>query len=70
MFQILETQNSSEMQQIFQNGGQRLQKAIPKTARCSISRSKTFVPAQKPNLLNGNHLLVWHKIFGTTKKCI
>jgi hypothetical protein len=24
--------------------------------------SKTFVPAQKPNLLNGNHLLVWHKM--------
>ena len=25
--------------------------------------SKTFVPAQKPNLLNGNHILVWHKIY-------
>ena len=32
--------------------------------------SKTFVPAQKPNLLNGNHLLVWHKMFGTGTKCI
>ena len=30
----------------------------------------TFVPAQKPNLLNGNHLLVWHKMFGTGTKCI
>ena len=32
--------------------------------------SKTFVPAQKPNLLNANHLLVWHKIFWTGTKCI
>ena len=32
--------------------------------------SKTFVPAQKQNLLNGNHLLVWHKMFGTGTKCI
>ena len=32
--------------------------------------SKTFVPAQKTNLLNGNHLLVWHKMFGTGTKCI
>ena len=31
--------------------------------------SKTFVLAQKPNLLNGNHLLVWHKMFGTDTKC-
>jgi hypothetical protein len=32
--------------------------------------SKTFVPAQKPNLLNANHLLVWHKMFvtGTIRK--
>ena len=26
--------------------------------------SKTFVPAQKPNLLNGNHLLVCTKCLG------
>ena len=32
--------------------------------------SKTFLPAQKPNLLNGNHLLVRHEIFGTATKCI
>ena len=32
--------------------------------------SKTFVPAQKPNLLNTNHLLVWHKMFWTGTKCI
>ena len=28
------------------------------------------MPAQKPNLLNRNHLLVWHKIIGTGTKCI
>jgi hypothetical protein len=27
--------------------------------------SKTFVTAQKPILLNANHLLVWHKMFVT-----
>jgi hypothetical protein len=32
--------------------------------------SKTFVAAQKTNLLNGNHLLVWQKMFGTGTKCI
>ena len=26
--------------------------------------SKTFVPAQKPILLNANNLFVWHKNFG------
>ena len=26
--------------------------------------SKTFVPAQKPNVLNENHLLVRHKYLG------
>ena len=31
--------------------------------------SKTFVLAHKPILLNGNHLLVWHKMFGTGTKC-
>ena len=30
--------------------------------------SKTFVPAQKPILLNANHLLVWHKMFVTGTK--
>ena len=29
--------------------------------------SKTFVPAQKPFLLNANHLFVWHKMFVTGK---
>jgi hypothetical protein len=36
----------------------------------SSASSKTFVPAQKQNLLNGNHLLVWHKMFGTGTKCM
>jgi hypothetical protein len=31
--------------------------------------SKTFVPAQKPDILNGNYLLVWYKISGTGIKC-
>jgi hypothetical protein len=35
-----------------------------------IASTKTFLQAQKPNLMNGNHLLVWHKIFGTGTKCI
>ena len=30
--------------------------------------SKTFVLAQKPILLNANHLFVWHKIFGLTQE--
>ena len=32
--------------------------------------STTFVPAQKQNLLNENHLLVWGKMFGTGTICI
>ena len=36
---------------------------------CINASSKTFVPGQKPNLLNGNHLLVWDKMFGTCTKC-
>ena len=35
-----------------------------------IASSKTLVAAQKPNLVNGNHLLVWHKMFETGTKCI
>jgi hypothetical protein len=31
--------------------------------------SKTFVPAQKPILLNANHLFVWHKMFVTGTIC-
>ena len=31
---------------------------------------KTLVPAQKPNLVNVNHPLVWHKMFETGTKCI
>jgi len=31
--------------------------------------SKTFVPGQKPILLNANHLFVWHKMFVTATIC-
>ena len=31
--------------------------------------SRTFVPAQKPILLNANHLFVWHKMFVTATIC-
>ena len=30
---------------------------------------KSFVPAQKPILLNANHLFVWHKMFVTATIC-
>ena len=42
----------------------------PKNLIALSASAKTFVPAQNPNLLNGNHLLVWHKMFGTGTKCI
>ena len=32
--------------------------------------SKTFVPAQKPILLNANHLFVWHKMLVTATTCV
>ena len=37
----------------------------PKNLTAFSASSKTFVPAQKPILLNANHLFVWHKMFGT-----
>ena len=37
----------------------------PKTLSAFSASSKTFVPAQKPILLNANHLFVWHKMFVT-----
>ena len=40
-----------------------------KLIRFSAS-SKTFVPAQKRNLLNGYFLLLWHKMFATCTKYI
>ena len=35
-----------------------------------LSQPKNFVTAQKPILLNANHLFVWHKMFvtGTIRK--
>ena len=35
----------------------------PKNLTAFSASSKTFVPAQKPILLNANHLFVWHKKF-------
>ena len=42
----------------------------PKNMTAFSASSKTFVPAQKPNLLNGSYLLVQHKMFGTGTKFI
>ena len=41
----------------------------PKTLTAFSASSKTFVPAQKPILLNANHIFVWHKMFVTTTIC-
>jgi hypothetical protein len=35
----------------------------PKNLTAFSASSKMFVPAQKPILLNANHLFVWHKMF-------
>jgi hypothetical protein len=34
----------------------------PQNLTAFSASSKTFVPAQKPILLNANHLFVWHKM--------
>ena len=39
----------------------------PKNLTAFSASSKSFVPAQKPILLNANHLFVWHKKFGPAK---
>jgi hypothetical protein len=41
----------------------------PKSFHAFNASSKPFVPAQKPILLNGSHLLVWHKMFVTATIC-
>ena len=41
----------------------------PKNLTAFSASSKTFVPAQKPILLNANHLFVWHKMFETATIC-
>ena len=41
----------------------------PKNLTAFSAFSKTFVPAQKPILLNANHLFVWHKMFVTGTIC-
>ena len=43
--------------------------ASPKNLIAFSASSKTFVPAQKPILLNANHLFVWHKMFVTATIC-
>ena len=41
----------------------------PKNLTASSASSKTFVPAQKPTLLNENHLFVLHKMFVAATIC-
>ena len=41
----------------------------PKNLTAFSASSKTFVPAQKPLLLNANPLFVSHKMFVTATKC-
>jgi hypothetical protein len=41
----------------------------PKNLTAFSASTKTFVPAQKPILLNENHLFVWHKTFVTATIC-
>ena len=41
----------------------------PKTLIAFSGSSKNFVLAQKPILLNANHLFVWHKMFVTATIC-
>jgi hypothetical protein len=41
----------------------------PKNLTAFSASSKPFVPAQKPTLLNANHLFVWHKMCVTATIC-
>ena len=41
----------------------------PKHLTAFSASSKTFVSAQKPVLLNANHLFVWHKMIVTGRIC-
>ena len=42
----------------------------PKNLTAFSASSKTFVPTQKPILLNANHLFVWHKKFGPAQNIL
>jgi hypothetical protein len=42
----------------------------PKNLTAFNASSKTFVPAQKPIILNANHLFVWHKKFGPNQNIL
>ena len=41
----------------------------PKNLTAFNASSKTFVRAQKPILLNANHLFIWRKMFVTATIC-
>jgi hypothetical protein len=41
----------------------------PKNLIAFSASSETFVPAQKPILLNANYLFVWRKMFVTATIC-
>ena len=42
----------------------------PKNLTAFGASSKTFVPEQKPILLNANHLFVWRKMFGPAQNIL
>ena len=42
----------------------------PKNLTAFSASSKPFVPAQKPILLNANHLFVWYKKFGPAQNIL
>ena len=42
----------------------------PKNLTAFSASSKPFVPAQKPILLNANHLFIWHKKFGLAQNIL
>ena len=42
----------------------------PKNLTAFSASSKTFVPEQKPILLNANHLFVWRKMFGPAQNIL
>ena len=56
------------LQYILSNAGTNFLSQTKNLTAFSAS-SKTFVPAQKPILLNANHLFVWHKIVVTATIC-
>ena len=41
----------------------------PKNLTAFSASSESFVLAQKPILMNANHIFVWHKLFVTATIC-